>query len=329
MKILVIGCGSIGTRHACNAARFADVAVFDKDQELAAKAAALAGGLSCTDIEKALRWGADGVVVATPNHLHLSIATQVVKAGIDVLIEKPLAPSLDGVLEFQQLVAEMETQAFVVCNMRFHPAIHTLFDNLHLIGQPLFARAHVGNYLPNMRPDADYRSLYCANRNQGGGVILDAIHEVDYLMWLLGGVKEVACTAKKLSSLAIDVEDFASLCLTHENNVISEIQMDYLRPFKRRGCEIVGDNGMLLWQSEGKQPEKCSVRFFDNKEQVWQTLFATDSIDTAAPYILLMEEFVSAVAGEETSLLTVDTAAEELSIVLQALIVSGILTKAN
>lgn len=325
MKILIVGCGSIGARHVRNAGNLAEIAVFDTDQKLAVKTASLTGAVWFDTLEQALRWGPDGVVVATPNHLHLQVAGQVVRAGADVLIEKPLAPSLESVAEFLQLTADLKRRAYVVCNMRFHPAVSTLRTHIPAIGRPLFARAHVGNYLPNMRPTVDYRSLYCANRNQGGGVILDAIHEVDYLMWLFGPVQNVSCTAGKLSDLDIDVEDYGCLCLTHRQQVISEIQMDYLRPFKRRGCEIVGDQGILLWESEGKQPEQCKVRLYDKRQEQWQTLFEADSIDTDRPYVLLMQEFLAALSGKKNDLLIADKAAAELSVVLQALEASKML----
>jgi len=327
MKILVIGCGSIGIRHAANAAHFADVAVFDKDRDRLSKVSEEADTIQFTDFESALDWKPNGVVVATPNHYHLPIATKAVQAGSDILIEKPLSGSYLGVEKFLDLIQQKRKRVFVVCNMRYHPGVRSLQDNIKRIGRPMFARAHVGNYLPNMRPGRDYREIYCAHREQGGGVILDAIHEIDYLMWMLGPVNNVSCTADKLSSLDIDVEDFACLCLRHAQNAISEIQMDYLRPFKRRGCEIVGEKGSLIWESEGKMPEKCRVRFYSEIHKEWEILYETDNVDISKPYFRLMEEFVNAVSGRKTSLLTADVAAQELQVVLTALESSGMLNR--
>lgn len=324
MKILIIGCGSIGARHAANAVALAETAVFDPNNSLSHQVSAKTGAKVFTSLEDALAWGPDGAVIATPNHTHLPVAQKAIEAGVDVLIEKPLAPDMEGVDAFKQSVSRSGKDVWVVCNMRYHPAVMALHSQLESIGRPLFARAHVGNYLPNMRPGIDYRSLYCANRDQGGGVILDAIHEVDYLMWFFGGVEDVACTADRLSNLDIDVEDFACLCLTHKRGTVSEIQMDYLRPFKRRGCEIVGERGMLLWESEGKAPERCVVRIFNNDTQNWKTIYETDCLDTAAPYVTLMKTFIDAISGNKTTLLGLNTAAEEVAVVLRALKKSGL-----
>ena len=159
----------------------------------------------------------------------------------------------------------------VVCNIRYHEAVMAIHRNMHKIGTVLYAKAQYGNYLPNMRPNVNYRDLYCAHKETGGGAILDVIHEIDYLTWLLGPVIAVNCVADKISNLDINVEDFASMILTHQSGARSSIHVDYLKPFKRRECEIVGEKGMILWQSEGKTPETCTVKLFETRKQEWTT----------------------------------------------------------
>jgi len=318
-KLLVVGCGSIGQRHAENAGKIAETAVFDVDTEVAETTATLLGVHLFASLDEGLSWGPDGVIVATPNHTHLEVARAAVAAGADVLIEKPISHNSIGVAEFLNEAEGSGRRVFVVCNMRFHPGVSALKEHLDRVGRPLYARAHFGHYLPNMRPGSDYRDLYCARRDLGGGVILDVIHELDYLMWFFGPVSRVMCEAATLSDLDIDVEDFACMCLRHENNVFSEIQMDYLRPFKRRGCEIVGDEGMLLWQSEGKDPEECNVRLFRKERGVWETLLHIDNHDVIQPYEKMLACFLDTLEGKETSLLHGTEAATELSIALSAL----------
>lgn len=319
MKILIIGCGSIGRRHAANGARFAETAVVDVDFKLANEVAIATGTRVFRDVEQALAWKPDGVVVATPHDSHLRLAEFAIKSGADVLIEKPISNSEDGVGEFVSRVEKLGRRAFVVCNMRFHPGPATLKQYLHEVGKPLFSRAWFGNYLPSMRPNADYRKLYAANRKSGGGVILDAIHEVDYLCWLFGNVDRVSCNADKLSDLEIDVEDYAEINLTHSAGVRSSVHLDYLQQFKRRGCEIVGSAGTLIWESEGKQPERCLVRLYRANTGKWETLFFIDEVDTAKPYMDLMEVFTLALSGASPeSLLDSTMAAKELHLALAA-----------
>ena len=319
MKILVAGCGSIGKRHLKNAGQVAEAAVFDTDPQVLFECEREHGIQTFGDLKTALEWKPDGVVIATPTNLHIPIALDCIEVGADVLIEKPISHSNDGVESFLKLAESLKRKIFVACNMRFHPAINTIRKNLHFIGKPLFARAHYGNYLPEMRPNVNYRKLYAASRLQGGGVILDGIHELDYLVWLFGAIQEVLCRADKLSDLEIDTEDYAGILLRHQTGVASEIHLDYLRPFKLRGCEIVGDQGILLWRSEGKNPEKCSVRLYKRHTAKWERLFYSEGLDINKPYEILMQHFIGGIQGRDVPILTGREAAEELAVALKAL----------
>jgi len=311
-----VGCGSIGRRHAQNSAQLAEVAIVDTNAELIHKAAKELDVHIYDNLQSALEgWEPDGVIVATPTYTHLPIASQAIEAGAHVLVEKPLSHNLEGVQSFLERAQSLDRKVFVACNMRFHPAVSLFKSNIHRLGRPFFARAHVGNYLPNMRPGTDYRSLYCAHKDQGGGVILDAIHEVDYLMWLFGPVDNVNCEGGKLSDLEIDVEDYACICLRHKKGAISEIQMDYLRPFKRRGCELVGSQGILIWNSEGKLPEICTVRFFSKEENSWTTLLETRELNSNKPYVTLIDYFLREIDGKESPLLRGIDAFAELEVI--------------
>ena len=321
MKILVIGCGSIGQRHARNAAAESEVAVFDAD---ASKLAALDGLQGFETLEAALDWAPRGAIVAAPNDLHLPLARACVEAGVDVLIEKPIAHSLEGVEDFLTRAEELGRRVFVACNMRFHAGPAALRRALGEIGRPLFARAQFGNYLPNMRPGIDYRQLYCARRATGGGVILDGIHELDYIAWLLGPVNEVRCAAGRLSDLDLDVEDYAAITLRHDSGARSEIHLDYLQQAKRRGCEIVGSQGTLVWASEGKAPESCNVRLYRRDRGSWEEIHGDENLDPNAAYRDMLAAFRAAIGAgagphDVGALLSGREAMNDLAVALAAL----------
>jgi predicted dehydrogenase len=320
MKLLVAGLGSIGARHAQNAAAVSDVetAVLDLAPGVAERVGRELGVRHFVGWEEALAWGPRAAVVAVPTHLHLEAAGQLVRRGADVLVEKPVSDRLAGVKEFLDEAESLGRKVYVVCNMRFHPALRAVREALPAIGKPLFARAHYGNYLPDMRPGADYRELYCARRQTGGGVILDAIHEVDYLSWFFGRAVSVSCESARLSDLDIDVEDYAGIHMRHESGVRSETHLDYLRRHKRRGLEVVGENGSVIWLSEGKKPESCTVRRHV-AGRGWETVFHDDALDASPMYAELMRRFVEAVrGGGDQELLTGNQAGRELAAVLAA-----------
>src|SRR5215813_3907127 len=88
------------------------------------------------------------------------------------------------------------------------------------IGKVIASRVKVGQYLPDWHPWGNYRQSYSAQGELGGGANLDAIHEIDYVRWLLGEV------AGKLSQLQIDTEDVAEILLRFENGAVGEIHLD-------------------------------------------------------------------------------------------------------
>ena len=322
MKLLVLGCGSIGARHARNATPLAKVGLFDSDPAKATGLANSTGAERFDSLEAALDWAPTAAVVATPNDLHLEHARRCVEAGAHVLIEKPIAPDLESVADFLDRAESLGRRVYVGCNMRFHEGPARLRAALPRIGQPHFARAHFGNYLPNMRPGVDYRTLYCARRATGGGVILDGIHELDYIAWLLGPVTEVRCAAGRLSDLDLDVEDYAAITLRHASGARSEIHLDYLQQAKRRGCEIVGSEGTLVWNSEGKTPEACTVRLYERGRGAWGILSEVPDLDGNQAYVAMLNAFLAALDGAEpaaSNLLTGRAAMNDLSVALAAL----------
>lgn len=321
MKILIVGGGSIGQRHLINALDIVkEVALFDVDTSRAENLSQRHGITAFTSLDDALNWKPDGAVIAVPNNLHIEIAHKVAAAGIVPLIEKPLSHSLEDGKNFIDFLSQQKARAYVVCNMRFHPAVKVLRDNLSQVGNVLYVRAQYGNYLPNMRPDADYKKLYCAHKSQGGGVILDAIHEIDYITSFFGNVKNVSCIADKRSDLDIDVEDYAHLTLNHLNNVKSEIHLDYLQQCKRRGCEIIGDKGTLIWESEDKAPEQCRVRFYNATSKMWETLYDDKQLDASGMYKELMQKFIMEIStpGAHDSLLSAKQALHALQVCMAA-----------
>jgi predicted dehydrogenase len=134
-------------------------------------------------------------------------------------------------------------------NLRFHPGILTLKRLIEegVVGRVLWARVEVAQYLPDWRPWQDYRQSYTAQRELGGGIILDASHEIDYLLWLLGPPRELACMAGKVSTLDVDVEDCATILIRFKSGAQADLHMDFAQRTKSRTCLIAGDRARLEW----------------------------------------------------------------------------------
>lgn len=249
MKSLVLGCGSIGRRHLANLRQMGltELAACDPRPEALDRVRRELGVEELySDAEEALRAVSSGsVFICSPTALHLEQLRQAVEAGCHVYVEKPLAHLLDGL---EELLARAEGEGLVVVcgyNQRYNEGINRLKALLAegSLGRLWTFHIQVGEFLPERHPGTDYRQEYAAQRALGGGVILDASHEIDYARYLFGEVAEVFCASGKVSDLEIDTEDVAEIILRFQSGLLGHVHLDYLQRAKQRECEVVAEKG--------------------------------------------------------------------------------------
>lgn len=190
------------------------------------------------------------VFVCNPTSLHMDVALPAARAGANLFIEKPLAASLDGAEELARIVEERQLTALVGFQMRFHPCFLRLRQLIAegALGRLIAVRARHGEYLPGFHPYEDYRQSYAARQALGGGVILTQIHDIDYLVALLGAPERVFAMGGHLSSLEIDVEDVASVSLEMRRDgrtLPVHLHQDYVTRPPVRTCSLLGDAGSI------------------------------------------------------------------------------------
>ena len=317
MKALVIGAGSIGRRHLGNLRRLGveRAAVLDPDADRRGEACEAYGVTGFDQLDAAFGWAPDLVVVASPTALHAHQALLAARRGCHLFVEKPLAHSPADVRELAEEVGRRGLTSLVGCNMRFHPgpaAVKRLLDD-GAIGRPLFARVHTGSYLPDWRADRDYRTSYSASASQGGGCILDCIHEIDLARWFLGPVTDVVCAAGRLSDLAIDTEDVAALICRHADGQLSEIHLDYVQRTYHRGCHIAGERGTILWDFA----TGC-VRYRPAGDGPWQVEPQPDSWELNQMYLDELMHLLDCMRTGRPTVLPVADAVDVLRIALAA-----------
>lgn len=251
MKALVVGLGSIGTRHLNNLYRLGisslsafrrrglspPFEIIDKDVRI------------FKDYNKALGERPEIVVIANPTAYHVSLAIKALEIGSHVYIEKPLSHTLEGTERLIELADHKDCVVTVGCQLRFHPNIEAIKQWIQkkMIGRIFSVYVDTGEYLPSWHPWEDYQQSYAAQAKLGGGVVLTLIHELDYLYWLLGPMEEVYATGGHLTPLKIDVEDTALISLWSQRKVPIQLRMDYWRKPPVRKMHIVGEKGQIFW----------------------------------------------------------------------------------
>lgn len=224
MRVLVVGQGSIGHRHARLLEEMGcDVAAVSRRTDLDRRVFGdVASGIAVHAPEY--------VVVADPTERHAATLGEIAAAGHRgrLLVEKPL---FDREHDLPGLGFSL---AGVGYNLRFHPVMQRLRERL--AGERILTvQAYVGQYLPDWRPGTDYRTAYSAKRALGGGALRDLSHELDYLGWLCGPWRDVSAIGGHFGSLEIDSDDAFALLMRMERAPLVGVQVSYLdrRPTRR------------------------------------------------------------------------------------------------
>ncbi len=282
MRVAVLGLGSAGTRHARHLAeQGAEPVGWDPDEGRETPV----GAIRADSIEEAFD-GAEAAVIASPNTSHAEQALAAIERGLPTLIEKPLATT---VADADQVAAASGTCS-VAMNLRFLPALAELKRLVRsgALGEIIRARAWFGYDLRKWRPENDYRGSYSARADLGGGIVLDAIHELDYLAWLLGPAASVSAITGRVSDLEIDVEDSASAAIEFESGAIASLDLDFVSPVYRRGCVITGTEAVATWDFN---EEAIELSGGDHSERI----DATGNV--AATYAAEIVDFLDVVRG--------------------------------
>ncbi|HLN12037.1 MAG TPA: Gfo/Idh/MocA family oxidoreductase [bacterium] len=250
LRVLVVGLGSIGRRHAANLRALGVTALAGYDP--GASVPEVDGLRRVGSLEDGLAWGPDVVFVATPTHLHMQAATAAANLGCHLFIEKPLAHTAEGTESLRAAVERGGLITLVGCNMRFHPGpaeIKRLIDD-GAVGTVIAARIQTGSYLPGWRPWMDYRSSYSAHAEQGGGAILDCIHELDLARWYFGPGRVLGAAVVPARTLGLEIEGVAEILIRHDSGVLSSVHLNVVQRDYRRGCQVIGERGTLYWDYE-------------------------------------------------------------------------------
>lgn len=234
MKVLVVGYGSIGQRHARVLAEMgAEVAVVSRRDVDAERRYATIG-------DAVGDFGPAYVVIASRTSEHAGDMAALAAAGFGglLLVEKPL---FDGGTEVPE---NAFARIGVAYNMRFYPAL-LRFRELLAERTVFSVNAYTGSYLPDWRPETDYRQSASAKKADGGGVLRELSHEIDYLLWMFGGWRRVTAVGGKYSALEIDTNDLFVLMFETANVPVVTLQINYLDRTTRRYVLAVTDAGSV------------------------------------------------------------------------------------
>lgn len=274
-KILIVGFGSIGERHlrvARGVFPAAEIALLRRKRSDSIPNFA---DICITSVEEAIRFSPQISVICNPATEHIKIGSILIKNKSNLLIEKPISASTEGVVGLLDEADKLGLKIAVGYNLRFNKSLNKFKEIIEsgIAGKIITVRAEIGQYLPGWRPGRDYRRCVSAQQKLGGGVLNELSHEIDYIQWIFGEIKSVQAELGKFSKLELDVEDVANLIFKLNNKqdqreIIVSLSMDFVRQDTTRACQAICEHGTLKWDAiEG------SVKFYQQNNHEIKELY--------------------------------------------------------
>ncbi len=237
MKFLFIGLGSISTKHIKDLASITNKRGIECEVTvLRRKTGELPQELLSYNITQITELDSsvyDAAFITNPTNLHFQIMEKLKGKTKFYFIEKPIFEITDY---DWKILGINEKNAYVACPMR-HSEVYKKLKEIVDTNKVFSARLICSSYLPDWRPNIDYRKNYSAIKALGGGVTLDLIHEIDYMAGLFGLPEKVMNIHGKYSDLEIDSDDL-SVYIAQYKDKLCEVHLDYFGRKYQRKCEL-------------------------------------------------------------------------------------------
>jgi predicted dehydrogenase len=270
----------------------------------------------------------DAIILATPNALHVSGALACIAAGIPVLIEKPVA---DTLYEAEQLVDAVH-QTGVIALVGHHRRHSNLIRSAkEIIDQGSLGRlvTITGSAL-FYKPDSYFAAGPWRTQTGGGPVLINMIHEIDSLRYLMGDIVQVqAMTSNAIRGFA--VEDSAAILLRFASGALATFVLSDTAAAPRSWEQTSGENPVYaLYPQEdcyfisgtrGSLAIPTLRTWHYQEEGSWHTPFETAQLQTSMhdPMAQQLNHFCEVLHGRATPLVTVDDATNSLRVTMAVL----------
>ena len=286
LKFAIVGCGRISTKHVealINNRKYSElVAVYDTVGQLAIdKKNQYESSVKCSKVEVFHDYldllndeRIDVVVIATISGYHARQAIDCLNYGKHILIEKPMALTLEDADMIIALGKDKNRKICVSHQNRFNPPVQAL---KRAIEEERFGRIVHGTARTLWARSDDYynQAPWRGTIKLDGGTLMNqCIHNIDLLQWMMGGEVERLCAEKGTFIRDIETEDFGAILMRFKNGAIGIVEgsvcvypsnlEETLSVFGEKGTVIISDNRIKNWEFEDKREYDSCVYGGDN-----------------------------------------------------------------
>jgi predicted dehydrogenase len=244
LRVGVVGVGVMGSNHARVLATLPGtqlIGVADPDRKQAELVARTLDCAAATTVAELLDLKLDAVTIAAPTHLHRDIALEAIARGVHVLVEKPIASTVEEGREIIDAAANAGLTLMVGHVERFNPAVEAIKEAIRNEDILSIAITRVGPFPPRM---------------SNVGVVIDlAVHDIDLIRWFTDS--DIVDIQPQLSSAVAEREDIALLQFRTASGVLAHINTNWLTPFKARNVTVATRGKYVMGDLLTRQVTEC------------------------------------------------------------------------
>ena len=315
-KLAVIGAGLMGARHAELVSahdKCALVGICDRDPNRKVVANKWQVPFYTSVEELIEQENPSGAIIATPNSNHISATEACAKKSVHVLIEKPIADTIEGALRIEKITKSCNTRVLVGHHRRHNPIV---LKTRELVREGVLGKLIGASVLwALMKPDDYYRVQWRRKHLVGGPTLINLIHDLDCLRFICGEITEIYAQTRS-GVRGFDVEDTLSISLSFENGALGTLlasdtcsspwsyeATSHENPIYFRTDEscykFLGTSGALSF------PKMELWRYSDETKKGWQYPMEKVHIevDSGDPLQAQLEHFCRVVEGKEESII--------------------------
>ena len=246
INIAIMGIGTIGKRHlmairAIDDVNFCGVVDISKEAKLYCEINNIP--IYSNLIELKDNKTVDGVVISTPTIMHYKHALSAFEQGLDVLIEKPISANVHEAEEISEIAFKNKCSVLVGHHRRFNPVV---LKTKQIISENIIGNVIGLSGIWALRKDQDYFEPDWRKKITAGPVITNLIHDIDYLRFIFGEIREVSgFSSNEVNNF--EKEDVMSVNLKFEQGVL--------------GNFLITDSGTSPWSWETSTRENIHLPY--------------------------------------------------------------------
>ncbi|MFX0070899.1 MAG: Gfo/Idh/MocA family protein [Candidatus Hermodarchaeota archaeon] len=298
LNVGIIGYGYIAKIHMGVMKRFPNIKISSVFSRTKKKIRGFKNVPFYTDIKQMLNnEQLDTVFITTPTHTHKEIACECAERGLNIFLEKPMARFVEECDSIIKSVEENNVKLFVAQSLRFWLTYGSVRNYV------MSKASKIGKvqFISSKRLGSFPWSEWFADQHKSGGVILDlSIHDIDFILWILGKPESVSCKAKVINRYKKDLFGESLTTLNYNDNIAGECEASWAKP-----------TDFIFYTHTLVKGEKGAINFDGGKIYDKDKLGINTIYNSENGYINQMEHFIDAMSNNKKNFIVSPYEAKE------------------